>query len=375
MVFAKQKLDEQSYADLVEKDFPAILSIMRSHKDIETRDEALKYVASPGETGNTQRHPPVDQAAAAKAAQMHENSGTVTFSKFGTKKDIFKYIDCHDSLHRQVICMSRTSSTWDSYLTAWRSFEHFCTVRQVPFNLPCDVETLTDFLAYLRYEKKVEATTALSYLSALRTLHTLNRYDDSAFDDGLVDVFKEGIVNDSLVVNSTTISRYVVTWEVLQLLGHQLHHTMNFNKYDLQVIWLACLLGYFGSMRMGELLSYSVKKFDPIRGINWNKIKLIEGVLIIVARLPKSSEDKLGKVVNFLPYSTNKSLCPVYNAIKLVKMNPHAGKGDPVFRLSNGKLLTMQKMNQILKQCLKPILPDATYTCHSFRKVYENEWV
>ena len=371
MVFAKQKMDEIQYAALVAKDFPTILSIMRTHKDLANREEALQYIASPGATGNTLRHNPPVIETVEKTAQVHENTGTVTLSKFGTKKGIFTYINCQDPLQRKVICLSRTASTWDSYLTAWRSYEHFCIVRQVPFYFPCDVETITDYLSYLRYEKKVEATTALSYLSALRTLHLLNRYDDSAFDDGLVDIFKEGITNDSLVVNSTTISRYVMTWEVLQLLGYHLHYSTNFNRYDIQVIWLACLLGYFGSLRMGEILSYTTTKFDPVRGINWNKIKLIEGTLIIVARLPKCSEDKLGKVVNYLPYSTNYSLCPVYNAIKLVKMNPQAVKGDPVFKLSNGKLLTMQKMNQILKQCLKPVLPDATYTCHSFRKVHE----
>ena len=365
------QVEVAEYVELIKRDMPAILATMRIHKSLKTRDEAMKYLSNPGETGNTPRHKPHVEQAAEAVKQVHHSTGTITASKFGTKKDIFKYIECYDERHREVICMSRTSSTWDSYLTAWKCYEQFCEKRQIGYTLPCDVDIITDYLYYMRYEKHLESTTALSYLSALRTLHIYNRMENSQFEDDMVDIYKEGITNDSLISGSTTVSRHVITWEVLQILGFQLHSLGFLNPMDVQVVWLACLLAYMGSMRMGELLSLSVKKFDSVRGISWEKMKFVEGTLVIHARLPKCSEDRFGKAVNFLQYETNRSLCPVFNAFKLIKMSANLTNLTPVFKLSNGKLLTMAKMNSILKAHLSPIFPSAHFTCHSFRIVYE----
>ena len=174
-MFAEGSLTNEQYVELVKKDFPAILSVMRVHKNLETRDDAIKYLRAPGDTGNTPRHGnPTDTAPSTSSdgvRQAHQNTGTFTASKFGTKKDIFKYISCKNLHQREIICMSRSQSTWNSYLTAWKCFEQFCAKRDVAYYLPCDVETLTDFLAFMRYEKKLESTTALSYFSALRFLH------------------------------------------------------------------------------------------------------------------------------------------------------------------------------------------------------------
>lgn len=387
MIFANPSLDIGDCLALIVRDFPAILSIMYIPKDLKTREEALKYVASPGATGNTQRHkPPTSNPAAVEPVvglqqaagaiplvasngvkTTHKNTGTVTASKFGTRKDIFRYIECDNPQLREIICLSRASSTWDSYLTAWRCFEQFCLKREISYSLPCDIDMICDFLAFMCYEKNLESTTALSYLSALRLLHVLNKYEDSQFDDGLVDIFKEGVTNNSLIHDSTTVSRHVITWEVLQILGFQLHNMGKLNPIDVQVVWLACLLAYHGSMRMGELVSYYVYRFDTVRGITWNKLKFVQGTLVIHARLPKCSEDKSGKFVNFFQYETNKSLCPIFNAFKLIKMKGNVKNSDPVFRLSSGKLLTMAKTNAILKAHLSPILPGGKYTCHSFR--------
>ena len=298
----------------------------------------------------------------------HHETGTVSIAKYGTSKDIFKFVTTASEQAKPLLCLSYASRTWDSYLTAWRSLSHFLNLKGLKPAIPLTADTLSHYICYLKFERKLEATTIRSYVSALKMLHELNNTSVKSFDNVQIKFMLRGISNLCAAEDNSKFTRNVISFAVLQIFGHELHKDKTLDPLNRQVIWTAALLGYHGSFRMGELLTISPNKFDPIWGLAWDNIKVIgDDHLCVVSKLPKTSEDPRGHVIDLIALNQSKSLCPVYNVYKLMRMNGPLYLDDPVFRLKSGKMLTMKLMNDMLKKYLKPLFPQAVFTCHSFR--------
>ena len=86
--------------------------------------------------------------------------------------------------------------------------------------------------------------------------------------------------------------------------------------------------------------------------------------------LPKTSEDEEGVVIDLISFSDQR-YCPIYNLNKLLKECEKRGRNgdnDMLFRFETGQLLTMSKMNILLKNLKEIHFPDKhfNWTCHSF---------
>lgn len=365
-------LSEEEFFRCVNQNFHEIFSGMVAHKDL-TLPAARKYVLSPTSTsGNFLRHRWArkrrNNDPAGPGFVRHDVSGTCKMSKFGTKKRIFEYIhDIPDSA-RKYICLSNTSPSWDSYMTAWKTYDEYCTIRHIENTLPVNRNTLLDYIVFLREEACLEKSTISSYITALKQLHNLNNLPVTCFDDPLVKSTLKGIENVARVLNKPGLERSVITWNVLQVLGFFLHKSQQLCAFDIQVIWTVCVIGYFGAFRMGELLPSTLSDIDIVRLITWRKIRRVESDhYVILSLLPKVSEDSRGDVVDLFRFTTNKSFCPIYNIDKLKNMCSRKELDDAAFRFYNGDLLSMKYLNEILHMTLGPIFPQTKFSCHSFR--------
>ncbi len=375
-LFIDSDLTLDDYSIAVLDGFPAILSFIKGHVDL-TIENAREYIKSPtAHSGNVQRFKPKRKnpptSTSELAAQSHA-TGTFTLSKFGTKKNIWQYIACIPYAQRKKISLSKSGSTWDSYMTAWRTFTNFCIIKRRKPYIPVEPDILIDYVCFLDEDRGLQYPTVRSYLSALKKLHHLNNVSDKSFDcPRLSDVLK-GIYNESTLMKSVSTKKYraVMTWTVMKILGMKIWGSAGMTDFNKQVFWTISLFCFFGAFRGGEMMSLDANSFDPFRCITWAKIKrLNQNQLLIDLVVPKSSEVPEGTVVDIFRYPGDKSMCPIENIDFLIKMVLKLRGLDlnkPVFQFDNGSMMTPKFMNEKLNEFLKPLFPNVQFSSHSFR--------
>lgn len=162
--------------------------------------------------------------------------------------------------------------------------------------------------------------------------------------------------------------RRVVTLPMIKIIGHKLAST-GWTEVDKQTVWTSCILAFFTSARLGELLATSQHCFDPTATLVWTDIKLRgDGSAILTVRLPKSGHPEYLDVFPFPGHSC----CPMEALLLHKELQEKAGLAapdGPVFRMSNGQNLTPAALNKILKSLLKGVVDYSkdSISCHSFR--------
>ena len=123
IIFAQDYLnfDDNIYASCVMDGFPSILAFMKAYRDA-TLEQTREYVKKPSVgSGNIPRYKNKQKTTAPdERITLHQATGTYCLSKFGTKKNIWSYIATISDSLKKHFCFSKSWSTWDSYMTAWR---------------------------------------------------------------------------------------------------------------------------------------------------------------------------------------------------------------------------------------------------------------
>ena len=128
-------------------------------------------------------------------------------------------------------------------------------------------------------------------------------------------------------------------------------------------------MSFFGSFRVGELLSKSEKFFNTKETLLWSDITFFEDCSIqIHVKIPKSRKEN-GENVSLFTFP-HYNCCPV-SALSTLKnsANVNMCNHSPVFVFNNGKALTCKILNKVILKMLHPhIGKDAFfYSCRSFR--------
>ena len=156
-----------------------------------------------------------------------------------------------------------------------------------------------------------------------------------------------------------------MTLPLLKLIGHELA-IKNWEENSKLVVWTAMCTAFFGSFRMGELLSKAEFGFSHFDTLLWADIRFLkDGSIQIRNRIPKN-RSQTGEIIDLFPFEG--SSCPVNSLKKLWTELPHE-KNMPVFRFKSGKFLTQKTFNSVITDCLKPHFKDKAfdYSGHSFR--------
>ena len=382
LIFSTVRVEEEDYRAMLAEGFKAVLKPVRIHDDIPL-DKIKAYLKKPSggphmNTGLLDKKVPRTRGDVKKKKDQNPEflgaSGTCQLVKFGTGKPLREFIVNRNLTDMEIrfLCLHLASGTWDSYITHWKCYFNFCGERGISRELPTSVDTIVDYLCYLRCDKNLEYQSIKCYKSGLRKLHEINAECSQNLDDPRVNNVMQGIHNDCLVNSKVKYHRCVVTWEIMILLGHEIAKS-DMSPWDKQVIWTLFLFAYFGSRRMGELISTTKKKFDPMTTVTWDKVKnLNEEVIVLIILLPKVSEDPAGIVVDYKSWPEKSNYCPVLNFKYLAHLRVERGDVDffePVFRLSNGDLITQDFVNNLLEKFLRKhfSLTIGRWTCHSFR--------
>jgi len=218
-------------------------------------------------------------------------------------------------------------------------------------------------LSWLGTRKTISGTTAKQYFEDFKNLQVLMGFDPdpnlgrekrtAALIKGLENVKK----------GNRKPARAPVSFETLKSIRERILTTDW--EDDLKVLfWGCCLISFFGSMRIGELLPASSKIFDPLTDLSWADIAWIgsEAVTIRI-KSPKANKGEESVVVFELPESKN--FCPV-RAFRHIRKLTGTKAGAPIFGRKDGHLFSSKCFARLLK-IISDAAPPLNISGQSFR--------
>ena len=262
-------------------------------------------------------------------------------------------------------------STWAKYSSGFNAFCDFELHNNKKYSWPLSREVWRSFIVWCHYERNLSSNSIRTYLSALKFVHTLRGFSCSHLDDDkLSKLLLNGAEHMGTSFTQHPNTRRAMTLPLLVTLGRRIAAT-DWPALDKQVIWAAATTGFFGTVRMGEILASAEKSFSPASDLLWQDVRCSSpSSLLLHLKNPKSGIPG-GEKVDLFEFP-GYDCCPV-QALKNLRAKQieagNTGENLAVFRFSSGKNLTCSIMNRTLAA----LLPDFhrpgqdTITCHSFR--------
>ena len=178
-------------------------------------------------------------------------------------------------------------------------------------------------------------------------MHEMHSFDTKNFQQIVLKMTMDGIKNMEAQKNSFKPCRLALNPPALKVFGHILND-LEKDPHDRLVIWSAVLLGFWGAMRMGEFLSYTVNSASP-NCARWSQVSWVgSDQMGFFIPIPKVSEDPRGSVRTLIKMNDSR-YCPVYNLKILFNMSSTNNNSNIIFRFKSGKLLTPKYVNLLLK--------------------------
>jgi len=276
-----------------------------------------------------------------------------------------------EEAYRGLINASLAKSTWSKYASGWKAFCEFEQFHQTSFGWPLSSQTWRAFAVWCVSVKRLQPTSARSYISSLKFVHHLKGVPCSdTTADPVVGMILRGAKNVAFAMPPRPQTRRVVTLPLLLTIGHRISKS-GWPEQKKQVVWTACTTAFFPSARLGELLASNEIFHDPTSDLLWGDVKQNSGdSFLIRLKNPKSGEVQ-GEFLDIFPFLGHQC-CPVASLKALQAEQERVGLFSPdipVFRFESGENLTTKKFNSMLAELLSDICSKDTntITCHSFR--------
>ena len=252
------------------------------------------------------------------------------------------------------------------YSYSIKLFTDFCTrERALPF--PTTRALLLDFINFSHFDRKHAASTTCALVSTIKKVNAFNGFDTSFFTDPIVRAVLKGVENKFSIEFVPKRPRLVMTYDALRLLGDLINNKSKWLMQDRLAVWGACLFSFWGTFRMGEIISDKANT-PGFHCLQWHKISFpidSDGLNVFI-KAPKSSKDKRGSITWLAPF-IDPRYCPV-SIIAQLKGFTYRSPKSFIFQFSSGKLVSTPLIRKLLSE-LGRSLPDTGgyWGCHSFR--------
>ncbi len=203
-----------------------------------------------------------------------------------------------DSVHGQfseLLNSSLARSTWAKYSSGFQAFCEFESATDRQYAWPLSREVWRSFIIWCHYDKKLSSNSIRTYLSALKCVHTLRGLSCSHLDeDKLSKLLLNGAEHIGTNFSTHPNTRRAMTLPLLISLGRRIAGT-SWPALDKQVIWAAATTGFFGTVRMGEILASAEKSFSPGSDLLWKDVRCSSpNSLLLHLKNPKSGRHSWG---------------------------------------------------------------------------------
>ena len=268
------------------------------------------------------------------------------------------------ALFSKLTVAAYSESSWKSLANAKKSFDDCCAETKLSNVWPLTETAVTSYIDWAFYKKKLNSSTIKSYVSNLCTIHKLKNMKVDAFYSFSVKTAIKGTENLNFSIGKKP-TRKAMTLPLLKILGHEIAKK-NWSENTKIVVWATMTIAFFGSFRIGELLSKSENAFNNTDNLLWSDVKiLVDGSIRMKNKVPKNRNPS-GDFIDIFPFPG--PCCPV-SALLLLRNNLPIIQKTPVFKFANGKLLTQKNLNSIIVECLSPHfgIRAKNFSGHSFR--------
>lgn len=267
---------------------------------------------------------------------------------------------------------SVSARTWGKYGSGWRAFEVFEKEVKQSFSWPLEKDTIRGFTAYCLKERKLQPSSVRAYLSSIVMLHKIKGFVDYEISDKMVNMILKGASNLSLTYGSAPANRRrVMTLPLLRHFGHKLG-VSGWHELTKQCFWAAGLVAFFGTVRMGELLSPFENSLDPSTTLTWGDILFREesDSLLLHLKIPKNAPRE-GEFVDIFKFGKY-GCCPVAAVKRLRQLQVERGRGGAgcsPFIFPSGLMMTQAVFNKSLQSLLVEVCGtgENSISGHSFR--------
>ena len=252
-------------------------------------------------------------------------------------------------------------------MAALNSFKTFEYTNKTSYEWPLRPEVINEYCNWALTVRKLKFSTVEAYIYSLAIVHKIRGINDLGCHNYICKLMIRGAENLSVYAQKTKPSRNIMSLPLLKILGNEICNT-EWQLDSKQCIWAACLTAFFGTCRMGELLSKNVATYDAKTTLLWGDLKFKDDAWLLHIKSPKSRVEG-GEYVDIFAFP-NHNCCPVKALLAWQKISPHSKHPDrPVFMLANGNLLTKANFNSSIKELLAKRLGKIAHniTGHSFR--------
>ena len=285
------------------------------------------------------------------------------------------------------LALSRCNKTMDNYNIALNHAKRIQALTGLDMKPPFTADKLALFVAFMQQERDVEANTINSYLRGLRFWQNASGFPVQTLMNPMIAAMIKGHSNKLKVLVDTGArrkpKRRAITFPMLAWFRCFIENKANLGEVDKKAIITAATCAFYGSFRMGELLSSSATTFDQSCVLLVKDVKFIPAesrpgvsrdMFSLHVKSPKILRVAAGDAVPLFsfPHSPDTfSFDPVSELTEyldvLVKHDMLASD-KPLFRLSSRNCLTKTYMNKLLKEAFQPLLlPHESVLGHSFR--------
>ena len=250
--------------------------------------------------------------------------------------------------------------SWANKVSHLRSYICFTTCFGVQ-DFPVQPGVLLRFIALLG-QGPMAYETATNIISSVKSF-------SSVLDPPSLKVFEGILVTASIKGLKAQLSR-----PVHQKLPITIDHLIKFHgALDLSQAthlagWCAMLLGFFGCLRLSNLVPTAQVKFDPLKQLKRDDIKCVNSAVLVFFKWAKTNQN--AKKVSWIP------IIPVSDDRFNIKLNfekllslVKAPESAPLFTYARDKFHTRFSLVNLLEKCVREAgLAPEDYSWHSFRR-------
>ena len=207
---------------------------------------------------------------------------------------------------------SITVNTQAGYATGARAYIDAEKALGRPFSFPPTEQEMVFLVSFL-INKGLEPATIKSYLSGIRfyllSMGATNPPVLPPLAGQLLSGYEKSKFNPTLLATKKT--RRPITVEMLKLLEHAIATQTRWSDYEKSLRWSVVLVAWWGSFRIGELLSANTRTFNPANALLLSDVTIHFESISLWLRNPKVNRESLGDIVEIWQIPSKPDLDPV----------------------------------------------------------------
>ena len=286
--------------------------------------------------------------------------------KFSSKEEKILRENLYDRVSEGL-----AGKTWDKHRTVWRAVNEFSLFIGRPLIWPLDPGTVLDFASWCDKKRQLQASTIKTYVQGLSKIQQMK--GGPAISVNKIPLLKNFISGvDHVPRGGGKKQKKAMSFPLLQVIGDTLGKDETMTTFEKLRFWTVCLWGFYGSFRLGELLSTHKKTYDPYTHLLWKDANFSGNDDICIHVKSPKTKTPGGDMVMLFKFPV-KSMCPVTVFQEFQEEARKKGLWNeslPIFRNEDGTAWAKFEFEKELERIMRItgiLEDDEKIVCHSFR--------